>query len=210
MPHYFSLPVGPFYSWQLLVTFGGGLLLLVGGVIWMVTSSLCEEVSAPLEEWRSQHPPLTNQKQKPAVRASIARLSSPRRYVRVEGLQLLAQFNDVSCVPALLRVIEMYPDDAPFLMDVVSLLMQLGDERALPALHKLSANHHYALIQAAQQAVRVIEPRSVLLRAGAAPADAGSALLRAAMPSALNAMPATLLRAGAMPDKEQPANVSAL
>ncbi len=192
------------------VSFYGGLLMVVGGGAAAVIGAFHEEGARWLEKRRAQHQPLTERRQKPAIRASIARLSSPRRYVRVEGLQLLAQFNDASCLPALLRVIDMYPDDAPFLLDVVRLLRQLGDERALPALRKLSADHHYALMQAAQEAVRVIEPRSVLLRAGTAPADAGAALLRAAMPSVPNATPATLLRAGALPDAEQPVNVSAL
>ncbi len=191
------------------LNFYGGFVMIVGGGAAVVIGAFHEEAMRWLETRRAQHQPLADRKQKPAVRASIARLSSPRRYVRVEGLQLLAQFNDASCVPALLRVVEMYPDDAPFLLDVVRLLMQLGDERSLPTLHKLSANHHYALMQAAKEAVRVIEPRSVLLRAGSAPADAGSALLRAAMPSVPSASPAMLLRAGVMPDAEQPANISA-
>ena len=148
---------------------GSGLGLALCFVVWMVGASLFEEFARACQERADKRQPLTNKKQKPAIRASIARLSSPRRYVRVEGLQLLAQFNDPSCVPALLRVVEMYPDDVPFLVDVVQLLEQLADDRALPVLRKLSVNRHHALTQAAHQALDAIEPRSTLLRAGNAP-----------------------------------------
>lgn len=189
MPHIPVLLLGLLDSWGGMVAFGGGLFISIAGLAWMVVSSLCEEATAPLEKWRKQRPPLTNQKQKPAIRASIARLSSPRRYVRVEGLQLLAQFNDPSCVSALLRVLEMYPDDVPFLVDVVRLLEQLNDDCALPTLRKISVNRHHALKQAAHHAIKALDPRSMLLRAGSAPCSTDQTLLRAAVLTAPDALP---------------------
>ena len=163
-------------------------------IVWMLASSVFEEMWAAYQEWRNKRQPLTNRRQPPALRASIARLTSPRRYVRVEGLELLTQFNDTSCVPALMRVVDLYPDDVPFLIQTAQLMAQLGDERALPALYRLSANRHYALVQAAQTAIEQIEPRSTLLRAGNAPATASDTLLRAAMPAASRANPDEMLR----------------
>ena len=163
-------------------------------VVWMLASSVLEEVALALRAKCKPLAPLVTKGQKPAIRASIARLTSPRRYVRVEGLELLAQFNDPSCVPALIRMVDLYPDDVPFLIQTAQLMAQLGDERALPVLRRLSANRHYALMQAAQAAIDAIEPRSTLLRAGNAPAPSSDTLLRAAMPAASRANPDEMLR----------------
>jgi HEAT repeat protein len=167
-------------------------------VVWILASSVLEEVVLALRGKRQPLAPLVTRGQKPAIRSSVARLTSPRRYVRVEGLELLAQFNDPSCVPALIRVVDLYLEDVPFLIQTVQLIAQLGDERALPVLRRLSVNRHPALMQAAQAAIDAIEPRSVLLRAGNAPANAPDTLLRAAMPAVSHADPDVLLR----PDKQ--------
>ena len=170
------------------------LLGVITFIVWMLASSVFEEMWAAYQERRGRRQPLTDRRQKPAIRASIARLTSPRRYVRVEGLELLAEFNDPSCVPALIRVVDLYPDDVPFLIQTAQLMAQLGDDRALPVLRRLSINRHPALTQAAQSAIAAIEPRSMLLRAGNAPASAPDTLLRAAMPAASRADPDILLR----------------
>ena len=174
---------------------GGSLVAIIGFVIWMLVSSVFEEVWTAYREGRQGKHPLTNRKQTPKVRASIARLTSQRRYVRVEGLELLAAFNDPSCLPALIRAVDLYPEDVPFLVQIVNLMGQLGDAHALPVLRKLSHNRHHALTLAAQQAIDVIEPRSVLLRAGNAPVAAPDMLLRAAMPTVSSAPSEMLLRA---------------
>ncbi len=174
---------------------GGGLVAAIGFVMWMLVSSVFEEIWTAYREGQQGKHPLTNRKQTPKVRASIARLTSQRRYVRVEGLELLAEFNDPSCMPALIRAVDLYPEDVPFLVQIVNLMGQLGDARALPVLRKLSHNRHHALIQAAQKAIDVIEPRSVLLRAGSAPTSTPDTLLRAAMPVSSPVHAETLLRA---------------
>ncbi|HZO88427.1 MAG TPA: HEAT repeat domain-containing protein [Chthonomonadaceae bacterium] len=138
---------------------------------------------------------LVDARQSRSVRRCAERLTARRRADRMEAVTILDALQDTTAVPALMRVLELYPDDVPFLLAVVGTLERLGDPRALPALRPLTFNHHYTLMQAAHKAIAAIEPRSVLLRPGTAPVPAADTLLRPAAAHVPAEAPHTLLRA---------------
>lgn len=129
-----------------------------------------------------------------AVQVCAQRLSSSHREDRQEAARLLGELNDRAAVPALIRALDRNLDDLSFRITVIHSLAYLGDERALPALRRLTTGHTYSLMEAARKAVSVIEQQSVLLRAGSAPSARANELLRPASGSP-TAPPRQLLRA---------------
>ncbi|HLK60279.1 MAG TPA: HEAT repeat domain-containing protein [Chthonomonadaceae bacterium] len=148
--------------------------------IYIIVGALCEEGMAHVSRWWEGRRGLTDRKQSRYVRLCAQRLTSPKSQMRHEAAELLGELGDRSAVPALLRAMECYPTDVPFLLKVVQSLQQLGDMRAVPALRELTTGRHYGLMTAAWEAIEAIEPQSVLLRSASEPPGNREELLRPA------------------------------
>jgi HEAT repeat protein len=146
----------------------------IGYVIWTVL----RELYPPVGMWIGKRIGMADAGQSAAVRAYAVRLASKRRATRLRAVTRLADLNDPTAVPALLKCVSRYRGDGPFLEAVVGTLGKLGDDRALPALRELSRGRHLSLMREARAAIEAIEPKSRLLRAAAASPDAGDRLLR--------------------------------
>ncbi len=158
-----------------------GLFLILMGVL-CVVAVILDEASAPLKEWVRARWGLADPGQTVHVRRYAVRLTSRRRAIRLEAAERLGDLNDTSAVPALLRAVERYRDDGPFLEVVVQSLGRLRDPRALPALRTLSSGRHRALMERARAALAQIEPQATLLRGAESPPARAEGLLRPASP----------------------------
>lgn len=155
-----------------------GLLLL--GLVGLIVVALLKELRPSWQRWRASRNGFEDSQQSSYVRGYAARLSSPRRAQRVGAVASMGCMNDRTAVPALIRAIERYKEDGPFLEQVVKVLGEMGDDRALPVLRTLTNGRHHSLMQAAREAIGMIEPKSVLLRGSSAPEAQKNSLLRPA------------------------------
>lgn len=149
---------------------GGGWLLISGGLlilamgVGIVGWALLEEASLASRRKISRRHAFADSRQSDAVCLCTRRLGSVRRANRLEAVLILRQLNDLSALPALLKALDRYNHDVPFVMEVVVTLAHLGDSRAVPALRALTVGRHYDLMRAARQATETIEAKSILLR----------------------------------------------
>ncbi len=165
-----------YYQYKPIIELG---LLLLAAVV-VIAVAFLKELLPYWTQWRSSRTGFSDSQQTSYVRGYATRLGSRRRERRVAAVQMLAQMNDHTAVPALVRALERYKEDGPFVEMVVRVLGQMGDERALPALKGLTRGRHLSLMQAAREAVQAMEPRTVLLRSSSAPGGEESVLLRPA------------------------------
>jgi HEAT repeat protein len=171
-------------------------IMVIVAAVWEFVTAVIEEVSGPFKRWMQVRLGLVDPEQSPAVRKWALKLTSRRRPARVEAAERIGHLNDRSAVPSLLRAVARYKDDGPFLEVVVHSLTQLGDERALSTLRRLSSGRHQSLMQAARNAVASIEPGVTLLRNADGPRAAAQGLLRPVSAEKAT-FPSQLLRASA-------------
>jgi hypothetical protein len=168
--------IGGFFQYEPFLELG--LLVLVFVVA--IVGALLKEFHPFYKRWVDSRSGFEDPHQTPYVRGYAKKLSSRRRENRLAAVEMLGQMNDRTAVPALVRVIEKYREDGPFVEQVVRVLGRMGDDRALPTLKALTSGRHHSLMQAAREAVEAIEPRSVLLRSSSAPVVQANTLLRPA------------------------------
>ena len=118
----------------------------------------------------------------PAVAARIAELYGEYPPYVIEAAQQLGQERDRTAVPALLHVLEQTAENQrPGWRDVgaalTDALAEIGDGRALELLYRLENVRGIGFIPNVRNAIAVIEPQSVLLRASGENGSAQAALL---------------------------------
>lgn len=184
-----------------VITGAPSIILLIGFCVWIVASSFSDEAEAPLQNWWKRKHAFHDSLQSPNVRQLTGKLTAPQHTVRMQAIEVLSQLNDPTAVPALIRAIHGFPKDTQYTVAIVNLLGKLGDSRALSALEKLAVRRSLPLQFAARQAIAVIEPHAVLLRASDSPSAsipaASQSLLRPAMPLKAQDDAEMLLRAAA-------------
>lgn len=144
-------------------------LPIAGGLAWAIVQAVVEETADTGKKWNEKRLSLERADQPDHVRRLAKNITSRRRGTRMLSAECLGETGSPTAVPVLLQAIERYERDAHFVETAVKALMRLGDVRSLPTLHRLTHDRNLALMTAARQAVAVIEPRVVLLRASAAP-----------------------------------------
>jgi hypothetical protein len=177
-------------------------LLLLAIVVGVLGWAMLEEMALARSRKISRRHAFADHHQTDPVCLCTRRLGSVRRANRLDAVLILRQLNDPTAVPALLKALERYDRDVPFVMEVVETLAHIGDTRAVPALRALTVGRHYNLMRNARLATQTIEAKSILLRPCNQPLHVvertSRTLLRGAQPQC---SPDTgiLLRAGERP-----------
>jgi hypothetical protein len=181
--------------------FSGGMLLLATVVV-IVGWALLEEAALARSRKISRRHSFADSRQSDAVCLCTRRLGSVRRANRLDAVRILRDLKDPSAAPALLKALDRYSRDVPFVIEVIETLVCLGDPRAVPALRALTVGRHYDLMRVARRAVETLEAQAILLRPCEQPrhvtAQSSRLLLRAAHPHSCPE-PGILLRAGERP-----------
>ena len=136
----------------------------------------------------------------PEIAALILELRGAYPPYIIEAAEQLGKARDRTAVPALLDVLEQVAENQrPGWRDVAAALAdalaEIGDGRALPLLYRLENVRGIGFIPNVRNAIAVIEPQAVLLRAGSADDAIQSAMLLRPAYGAGESDKALLLRA---------------